>query len=274
MTGWPVGDRVTTPFVLACGTCRSCAARRPAGLRAPAPARLHAVGVVRRAGGAAARRRQPGAGARRGRRRTSPPASAAASPRRTAPSPRSRRCGAGEMGRRARLRRGRAVGGDGRGRPRRPGVRRRRRRGLRSRWRRPSGRPRSTPATSRRCPTSPAAAPTSPSTRSAAARRSRARWPACGRAAGTCRSGCCSGPTPTPRGRRWAGWSRRSCSCSAATGCPAASYPELLALVADGTPRPGAAAARPDRPGRGRPPGWPRSASPAPGTGGITVIRP
>ena len=57
-----VGDRVTVPFVCACGRCEPCRGRRPAGLRQPDPARLHPLGLVRRARRAPPRRRQPGRG--------------------------------------------------------------------------------------------------------------------------------------------------------------------------------------------------------------------
>ena len=64
-----VGERVTTPFVCACGQLPRVPQRQRAGLPQPDPARLHPLGVVRRAGRAARRRRQPGPAPGLGRRR-------------------------------------------------------------------------------------------------------------------------------------------------------------------------------------------------------------
>ena len=70
--------------------------RPPPGLRPADPARLHRLGVVRRAGRPRPRRRQPGRAARRPRRPRPRPRSAAGSPRRTAPSSTRAGCAPGD----------------------------------------------------------------------------------------------------------------------------------------------------------------------------------
>ena len=76
--GWQVGARVTVPFVCGCGRCAPVRGRRPAGVRAPDAARVHPLGLVRRAGRHRGRRRQPGRAAGRAGPSRSPPAWAAA----------------------------------------------------------------------------------------------------------------------------------------------------------------------------------------------------
>ena len=79
VTRWKAGDRVTVPFVCGCGACPECHAGHQQVCRAPDPAGLHPLGIVRRicldpSGRPQSRRASP-------RRWTSPPppASAAAS---------------------------------------------------------------------------------------------------------------------------------------------------------------------------------------------------
>ena len=122
---WRVGDRVTVPFVNACGTLRAVRGRRAAGVRPADPAGLHALGLDGRVRRPRRRRREPGRRARRARPRH----------RRRAGLPLRHRlpgrgAGGGGAGRRvgggARLRRRGAVRRADRGRGRRPGDRRRR----------------------------------------------------------------------------------------------------------------------------------------------------
>ena len=47
--GWRPGDRVTAPFVCACGRCPACLAGDQQVCERPDPARLHPLGLVRRA---------------------------------------------------------------------------------------------------------------------------------------------------------------------------------------------------------------------------------
>ena len=63
------GDRVTVPFCCGCGRCEPCRARPHADLRRRLPARLHGLGLVRRAGRAPARRPEPRAAPGRARLR-------------------------------------------------------------------------------------------------------------------------------------------------------------------------------------------------------------
>ena len=218
-----------------CGTCRAVPRRRPAGLRPPDPARLHALGLVRRARRARPRRRQPRRAAR-----TASAFDAAAAPRlpvrhRLPRGPAGGRVARRRVGRGPRLRRRRAVGGDDRGGGGRAGRGRRRRR--RRRWpARASWAPSSpSPARQPTSASSPAAAPTSRSTRSAARRRARPRSPACASAAGTSRSACCPDAAARPDGPRH----RRELEILGSHGMAAHAYPAMLALVAAGRLRPG-----------------------------------
>ena len=63
--GWRVGDRVTVPFVCACGRCAQCAAGDHQVCEPADPARLHPLGLVRRVRRPRRGRRQPGRRARR-----------------------------------------------------------------------------------------------------------------------------------------------------------------------------------------------------------------
>ena len=240
--------------------------RRHPGVPRPDPAGLHRAGVVRRAGGTARRRHQPGPAARRPRRRDRRVARLPARdrlPRARHPRPGRRR----GLGRGARLRRRRAVGGDGRRprsapasspstspRPRWPAARARRHRdGPR---RRPGGRG---PRADRR-------------RRARLARRR--RFARDGRRLGplpaaaavvTSRSGCCSGDASTPP-LPMDLVVARELSVHGSHGMPAHQYPDLLALVADGALDPGLLVGRSSASTR-RAPRWPRwtSRPPRPG---------
>ena len=62
---WKKGDRVTMPFVCGCGTCPQCLTGKPASMRPPVPARIHALGLLRAICQHPLRRHQPGAPAGR-----------------------------------------------------------------------------------------------------------------------------------------------------------------------------------------------------------------
>ena len=196
---WAVGDRVTHPFVSACGTCDECAAGNQQVCAHQTQPGLHALGLVRRVRRARRGRRQP-------RRR----------PRGARP----------DDGRRAGLPVRDGVPGRhrvGRGALRRVGrgARLRRRRALGDHDRRRAGPGWSPPTSPGRCRLPASSAPRSSSTgagrspaesQNAHGRRAhvsvdavgrprpaRTRCGACGRAAGTCRSGCSPGAGRAPR---------------------------------------------------------------------------
>ena len=234
---WAVGDRVTTPFVLACGACASCARGdgqvcerqlQPGftqwGSFAEQVALPRAdVNLVRVPDGVGADV-AAGLGCRFATAYRAVAHVAARAGRRD--------------GRRARLRRSRAGRGDGGASPGAPrwsrSTRRSRSRALAPTW---APRP-STPGDGRR--------PCRGRRLARLLRQPRRPWPrrspACGRAVGTCRWGCSAAPTPA-RPSTWGGWSASSCSCSAAT----AWRPPLPRAARAGRrrhPRPAAAAAR------------------------------
>ena len=187
--GFAVGDRVTVPFCCGCGSCEPCRHGLDADLRRRLPARLHRLGLVRRAGRAPARGPQPRPPPGLARLRRGGEPRLPLHDRLRGADRRARR----RLGRGARLRRPRPVGGDDRPRARRRGGGGRRRSPRRS-----SSPARSAPRTRstrerarprrRRSTSSPAAAPTSRSTRSAAPPPAAARSSPCASAAATSRS--------------------------------------------------------------------------------------
>ena len=134
--GWAVGDRVTVPFVCACGACPACLAGDQQVCDGQTQPGLHALGLVRRARGAADTPTSTWC-ALPDELSTSSTAAALgcrfATAYRAVVAP-----GAGarrRVGRRARLRRRRAVGGDDRGRGAARGSWRSTCAGARSSWR-------------------------------------------------------------------------------------------------------------------------------------------
>ena len=225
---------MTTPFVCACGTLPAVPGRRPAGLRAPAPARASRTGARSPSWSLVARAPTS----------TSSPlpdevdvVTAAALGCRFATAFRAvvqvGRVARRRVGRGARLRRRRAVRGDGRRRRPAPGWSPSTSRRARWRWRAALGAERAVDARPGDVAVAAVRALTGGGARRLARRARQRRRPAPRRCA------CLR-----PRGRhvqvgllpacgparrcRWTGDRRASSSCSAATGWPRRGYPELL----------------------------------------------
>ena len=239
--GWRPGERVTAPFVNACGRCGQCRAGEQQVCARPAAARLHPLGVVRRVRRRGRAPRSTSSAARRAstrRRRGARLPVRDRLPGRRAGRPRARR----GVGGGARLRRGRDCprcgGGRGGARVVAVDVRRAALDLAPPRARRPpSDRPaddRCAAAASGRCGRRGrrvARRPRQPGDlRRLGARASR-------RAGGTCRSACCRRPGPA-RGAD-APRDLRELEVLGSHGMAAWRYPEMLGLVAAGRLRPG-----------------------------------